>query len=178
MGKVNKTLARASLFIFVSRSLQPSSSFLFLWQKQSDSNNCFSAADGRVRTENYERPCFSPEFISNIRLVSAVVFIIGTGIYNKYLSHWSYRRIWTCTQILLCMFGFLDVIWVLRYNRYVGIPDTFFALGDKVLVELVDRLNRMPMYVLAATLCPEGLEATIFAVNMGLSNLGWGMRYV
>ena len=45
-------------------------------------------------------------------------------------------------------------------------------LGDEVVGPVVSRWNTMPLFVLAASLCPPGSEATYFATAMGLSNFG------
>jgi len=196
LGALDPTLAKASLYIFISRSIQPDHAFVFLWQKRSADNCCWNGKNdysafaeteldwgSALRSSNTScdqnetpnRPCFSPEFISTVRMIGSIAFIIGTVLYNRYLSNWSYRRIWIYSQALLAFFGLLDVVWILRWNQFLGVPDWAFALGDKVIVKLLDRLSRMPMYVLAASLCPPGLEASVFAVAMSLSNLGWDM---
>merc|ERR1712046_33460 len=47
--------------------------------------------------------------------------------------------------------------------------------GSDVVGPLIRRFNTMPMFVLVAKLCPPGVEATLFALNMGLSNFGYTM---
>ena len=140
-------------------------------------------------------------------------FILGTVLYNRYLSTWSYRGIWFTTQVLLVLVNLLDLVravtdlwvlaclverytsnkvtqnkpqgvwcfgggwgvgqvWVRRWNKGMGMSDKFFILGEEVIAPLVSRFNTMPMFILAAKLCPDGVEATLFAMNMGLSNMG------
>eukprot|EP01047_Picozoa_sp_COSAG01_P112489 COSAG01_NODE_41240_length_454_cov_0.583099_1_plen_97_part_00 len=62
--------------------------------------------------------------------------------------------------------------WVSRWNLAIGIPDTMMMFGDDCFGSIIGRLNMMPMMILAAKLCPPGVEATLFALNMGLSNFG------
>ena len=143
--------------------VQVSTSVMFLWEKNTD-ENC-SGAYG-------SRPCFSPEFIGTIQTVGYVFFVLGTAAYNKYLSTWTYKKIWISTQVLLCCVNLLDLAWVLRWNISLGISDKVFAFGDEMILPLIKRLNTMPLFILAAKLCPEGVEAALFAVNMGLSSKG------
>ena len=66
----------------------------------------------------------------------------------------------------------LDLIWVRRVNLELGIPDRYFFFGEELLGPVVSRLNTMPLFILAAKLCPPKMEGTLFALNMGLSNFG------
>lgn len=74
--------------------------------------------------------------------------------------------------MLLLAVNLLDLAWVLRLNVAVGIPDELFILGDEVLADIVERLNSMPFLIFAAKLCPTSVEASMFALFMGLSNFG------
>lgn len=58
-------------------------------------------------------------------------------------------------------------------NRSIGIPDECMCLlGDISLYSMVRRLKFMPILIIASRICPEGAEATLFALLMSLSNLG------
>jgi len=169
-GKVSLRLAKASCYIFLANAIQPTSALLFLWSKR-DERFCGdneSACPGKF----CPRPCFSEEFIAMVDVVGYVVFVVGTSMYNKYLSLWPYRRIWRVTQIALTFVSLLDLVFVCRWNLAIGIPDKAFIMGDEILSDLIARLNTMPLFVLAAATCPPGVEATLFALNMGLSNFG------
>lgn len=62
---------------------------------------------------------------------------------------------------------------VSRVNRSIGIPDECMCLlGDISLYSMVRRLKFMPILIIASRICPEGAEATLFALLMSLSNLG------
>jgi hypothetical protein len=45
-----------------------------------------------------------------------------------------------------------------------------FVLGDSALITVLARVAAMPILVLAARLCPEGVEATLFATLMSVLN--------
>jgi hypothetical protein len=66
----------------------------------------------------------------------------------------------------------LDLIIVSRANLKANIPDECMLLGDVTLYPMVRRFNLMPIFVIAARVCPKGAEATLFALLMSLSNLG------
>jgi hypothetical protein len=54
----------------------------------------------------------------------------------------------------------------------VGYPDDFMLIGDLTLYPMVRRFVMMPIFVLASKVCPDGAEATIYAMLMALSNFG------
>jgi hypothetical protein len=57
-------------------------------------------------------------------------------------------------------------------NRQLGISDEWFCLSDEILLTVLGRLSFMPVLVLAARICPEGVEATLFATLMSVCNGG------
>lgn len=61
---------------------------------------------------------------------------------------------------------------VLGINRELGISDQWFCLSDEILLTVLGRLSFMPVLVLAARICPEGVEATLFATLMSVCNGG------
>ena len=104
---ISPVLAKASLYIFLTNCIQPTtSSLMFLWYKESEENQ-------RVKDfGSVSRPNFSPDFIAYMGIIGYVFFVVGTLVYNKWLSHWSYRKIWATTQLLLVLVNMLDYVWV------------------------------------------------------------------
>ena len=47
-----------------------------------------------------------------------------------------------------------------------------FVIGDEAVTDVIGRLQLMPFMVLSARLCPPGIEGTVFAFLMSLSNFG------
>lgn len=76
-------------------------------------------------------------------------------LYNKYLSKMSFRRIFALSQAVVFLSNLMDLFWVSRANVALGISDEFFLLGADVVKPVVSQMNSMPMYVLAAKLCPK-----------------------
>lgn len=66
----------------------------------------------------------------------------------------------------------IDIIIVSRWNTQVGIPDAAMLIGDLTLYPMVRRLILLPLLILAAKVCPDGAEATIFSMLVSLNNLG------
>lgn len=56
-------------------------------------------------------------------------------------------------------------------NRQLGIDDRFFAMGDSLVLTVLGQLAFMPTLVLAAKICPPGLEATLFAGLMRCADM-------
>ena len=93
-------------------------------------------------------------------------------LYNRYFSLARYRSLFRATHIALTLVNLMDYAWVSRVNLLLGVPDEYLAMGFEILEPLIQRLNTMPMYALVAQLCPRGVEATTFALNMGLIEAG------
>jgi hypothetical protein len=159
-SQVDRDLAKFSLYLFLSGAVQPSAPVLFYWMK-ADDENCSRGL-----------PCFSPEFIANLSIVGYVTFVIGTWLYNRYLTKVSYKRIYAYTQVGMFLLNIIDLFWVNRWNIAIGLSDEAFVLGDEVISPMVSRWNTMPMLILSAVLCPPDIYATFFALNMGISNFG------
>lgn len=88
------------------------------------------------------------------------------------MSSWKYRTIFIASQFLMVGAGMLDWVLVKRLNLLVGISDKAFVLGDEALIPLLRKFAAIPFFVLAAKVCPERCEATLFALLMALSNFG------
>ncbi|GAB5369753.1 hypothetical protein AAMO2058_001432700 [Amorphochlora amoebiformis] len=160
LSRISLVLAKASSFIFLRGAIQPSTTVLFYWYRKTRSN-C---------ERGY--PCLDPGFLGWMDVAGYAFLFVGTIIYQKYFASWSYRSIFIFAQVLLVFVNLMDLIWVTRLNVKIGISDKVFLLGEEVLGPIVRRLSEMPMLILAAKLCPSGVEATLFALNMGLSNFG------
>jgi hypothetical protein len=124
-------------------------------------------------TDADDGPEFSSFFMGFLSTLGYMLMLCGVGIFNKYLCYYPYRITFMCTQGLLAVTGLLDVLIVSRVNRSLGIPDEVMCLlGDISLYSMVRRLKFMPLLIIASRICPEGAEATLFALLMSLSNLG------
>jgi hypothetical protein len=66
---------------------------------------------------------------------------------------------------------------VTHTNRALGIDDHWFSLGDSLILTVMGQIAYMPVLVLAARLCPAGVEATLFALLMSITNLAGLLSY-
>lgn len=65
-----------------------------------------------------------------------------------------------------------QLLLVYHVNRSLGIPDELFTFGDDVILAVLGQVAFMPTLVLAARLCPPGVEGTLFALLMSIFNGG------
>jgi len=66
---------------------------------------------------------------------------------------------------------------VTHANRALGIDDRWFSLGDSLVLTVMGQIAYMPVLVLAARLCPPGVEATFFALLMSVTNFAGLLSY-
>eukprot|EP00668_Euglena_longa_P011701 GGOE01014116.1.p1 GENE.GGOE01014116.1~~GGOE01014116.1.p1 ORF type:complete len:564 (-),score=142.75 GGOE01014116.1:255-1946(-) len=118
---------------------------------------------------------FSPEFMGAVGAVGYLFLMVGTVVYNCFFKHIPFRHIFFGAQLALALTSMFDLLIVSRVNLKIGISDKAFVLGDEILSDVIGRLKTMPMLVLSAKLCPVGLEGTLFALLMSISNLAGGL---
>jgi len=195
---ISKNLATTAIYIFLKGAVQPHSTLLVYWQRTQKLNCCQSSLDPSdpddvfpdycsdsqsgafldydLLPNQLHRPCLSDAFLSYKDIGAYVMLTAGVILYNKFLSGYSYRSIWTFSTLAFLAISFFDLIWVWRWNLSIGLNDKFFMIfGTEILATVIDRFDSMPFFILAAKLCPPGVEGTLFAMLMGLSNFGSDM---
>ncbi|XP_021291750.1 folate-biopterin transporter 1, chloroplastic isoform X1 [Herrania umbratica] len=139
--------------------------FIFLWQATPQSESAmFYFTTNKLG--------FTPEFLGRVKLVTSVASLVGVGLYNGFLKNVPLRKIFLATPIIGTALGMTQVFLVTGLNRQFGISDEWFAIGDSLILTVLGQASFMPVLVLAAKLCPEGMEATLFATLMSISNGG------
>jgi hypothetical protein len=101
-----------------------------------------------------------------------IVSIIGTVIYKKYLRKVKLRTIFCYALVFSFLLENTMLLLVLHVNRDWRIPDYVFAFVERIALTLAGQFVTMPMVVLGAKLCPVGVEATLYALLMSITNLG------
>ncbi|CAM0905473.1 unnamed protein product [Alopecurus aequalis] len=139
--------------------------FIFLWQATPHSE----AAMFFFITNKLG---FTPEFLGRVKLVTSIASLLGVGIYNYFLKAVHLRKIFLVTTIIGSALGMTQVLLVTGLNRQFGISDEWFSIGDSLIITVLGQAAFMPVLVLAAKLCPPGMEATLFATLMSVSNAG------
>ncbi|KAJ4722487.1 Folate-biopterin transporter 1, chloroplastic [Melia azedarach] len=139
--------------------------FVFLWQATPHSESAmFYFTTNKLG--------FTPEFLGRVKLVTSVASLLGVGLYNGFLKNVPMRKIFFATTVVGTALGMTQVFLVTGLNRKFGISDEWFAIGDSLILSVLGQASFMPVLVLAARLCPEGMEATLFATLMSISNGG------
>ena len=184
LRRVSPELAGGATYIFLSGTLQPYTNVMFYWYHDDGEahGNCAAhcpivngtgAPDpmcGYARAEGY--PCLSADFYGYMKAFSKFAGLLGVFAYNRYLSRLPYRKVFSQYQVVYVFANLLDFVWVSRVNVALGVPDTWFLAGADLIQQPVSMLLTMPMFAMAARLCPQNVEATLFALLMGLSNFG------
>ena len=146
------------------RSVWAPAVFLFLWQAA-------PSPDAALFFFTTSQLHFTPEFLGKARLAGALASLAGVGLYNYGgLKRVSMRTIFTWSALLGSSLGMTQLILVTGLNRQWGISDQVFALSDTVVLTALGQISFMPTLVLAARLCPPGVEATLFAALMSVFN--------
>ncbi|PKU78761.1 probable folate-biopterin transporter 6 [Dendrobium catenatum] len=117
-------------------------------------------------------PAFSQGFVGIIYAIGAIASIIGVLIYHKLLKNHPFRSLIFYSQLLYSASGMLDLIFILRWNLKLGIPDYIFVILEECVSRVISRIRWMPMIVLSTRLCPAGIEGTFFALLMCIDSLG------
>ncbi|KAL4451496.1 hypothetical protein ABPG75_007158 [Micractinium tetrahymenae] len=139
--------------------------FVFVWQAT-------PTADTALLFFETNQLGFTPEVLGRIRLVGALASLAGVGLYNFKLKHMPLRKILFWVAVLGAGLGLTQLMLVTGFNRRLGLGDELFALADTALLTVLGQVAFMPLLVLAARICPEGVEATLFATLMSILNSG------
>lgn len=153
--------------------------FIFLWR-------CTPSANSAYFFFTTNELHFEPEFLGRVRLVTSIASLIGVWIFQRYLKTVPFRIIFGWTIVLSTVLGMSMLLLVTHANRALGIEDHWFSLGDSLVLTVMGEIAYMPLLVLAARLCPPGVEASLFALLMSVSNLagilsnelGGGLMYL
>ncbi|GBG88639.1 hypothetical protein CBR_g48170, partial [Chara braunii] len=113
---------------------------------------------------------FQAEFLGRVRLVTSVASLAGVAVYNTWLKSLPLGKVFLWTTIIGTLLGLTQLLLVTGVNRTLGISDEWFAVGDSLILAVLGQISFMPILVLAARVCPEGIEATLFATLMSISN--------
>lgn len=138
--------------------------FIFLWQATPSSGSAFFF----FTTNDLG---FQPEFLGRVQLVTSLAAMLGIWIFQRFLKSIPVRVIIGWSIVISTLFGFTALILVTHANRTLGISDQWFSLGDTLILTVMGEIAFMPILVVAARICPAGVEATLFALLMSVFNL-------
>ncbi|MBW4664577.1 MAG: folate/biopterin family MFS transporter [Chroococcus sp. CMT-3BRIN-NPC107] len=152
------------------KSIWLPTAFVFIWQST-------PTADAAFFFFTTNELGFPPEFLGRVRLVTSIASIVGIWIFQRYLKSVPFRVIFGWSTLLSAVLGMTMLLLVTHANRSLGIGDRWFSLGDSLVLTVMGQIAYMPVLVLAARLCPPGVEATLFALLMSVSNLASMVSY-
>ncbi len=147
------------------RSIWMPTAFILLWQLT-------PGAESALFYFSTNELGFEAEFLGRVRLVTSVAALLGVWIYNRFLKAVPLRQILGAAVVLSATLGMTPLILVTHANRALGIGDRWFSLSDSAVLTVLGQISFMPVLVLAASLCPVGVEATLFALLMSIFNAG------
>ena len=146
------------------RSIWMPALFIFLWQATPSSGSAFFF----FTTNDLG---FQPEFLGRVQLVTNIAALLGIWLFQRFLKSVPVRTIIGWSIVISTLFGLTALILVTHANRALGISDQWFSLGDTLILTVMGEIAFMPLLVLAARICPAGVEATLFALLMSIFNL-------
>lgn len=144
--------------------------FLFLWQAT-------PTADAAFFFFTTNELGFQPEFLGRVRLVTSLASLVGIWMFQRFFKTVPFRRFFGWTTVISAVLGMTMLLLVTHTNRTIGIDDHWFSLGDSLVLTVMGQIAYMPVLVLAARLCPPGVEATLFALLMSITNLAGLLSY-
>ena len=137
--------------------------FIFLWQST-------PTADGAFFFFLSNEMNFGPEFMGRVSLASSIATLVGVALYNQYLKRVPIKDILFWSSIASVPLGLVPILLVTHVNQAIGIPDQALIYGDDVVLAALGEMAFLPTLVLAARLCPPGVEAVLFATLMSIFN--------
>nr|WP_242018495.1 folate/biopterin family MFS transporter [Pseudanabaena sp. FACHB-1998] len=149
---------------FTNKAIWLPTAFLFIWQATPSSDTAFF-----YFTTNELN--FNPEFLGTVRFFASWAGLLGVWLFQRFFKSVPTRKIFFWTTIISTVLGLTSLLLVTHLNRAIGIDDRWFSLGDSLILTVAGRIAFMPVLVLAARLCPEGIEATLFALLMSVLNI-------
>jgi len=139
--------------------------FIFIWQISPNTNTVFFFFGTNELG-------FKPEFYGRVSLAASLAGLVGIWLFQRAFKAVPFRTIFGWSAIISAALGMTALLIVTHANRALGIDDQWFILGDSVILTAMGKIAFMPILVLAARICPSGVEATLFALLMSVYNLG------
>ncbi|PPS39166.1 folate/biopterin family MFS transporter [Chroococcidiopsis sp. TS-821] len=162
LGELRKAITQKAIWL--------PTAFVFIWQAT-------PTADAAFFFFTTNELGFEPEFLGRVRLVTSIASLVGVWVFHRFLKSVPFRVIFGWSTVLSAVLGMSTLLLVTHTNRALGIDDHWFSIGDNLILTVMGQIAYMPVLVLAARLCPPGVEATLFALLMSISNLGGLLSY-
>ncbi|MGD1699759.1 folate/biopterin family MFS transporter [Dapis sp. BLCC M229] len=146
------------------KSILLPTAFILIWQATPNSESAFFFFSTNELG-------FQPEFLGRVQLVISIAALFGVWLFQRFFKSVPFRKIFGWSTVISAVLGMTTLLLVTHTNRALGIDDHWFSLGDSLVLTVMGKIALMPLLVLAARLCPLGVEATVFALLMSINNL-------
>ena len=108
---------------------------------------------------------------SMLSVVGDIAMLGASYIYGAYLGDTPLRKLFIGLQLLNVAASALDLALALHWNERIGVSAAAFAAVDSAVYFLAWQLKNLPVYTLAAKVCPPGVEASLTACIAGMNDL-------
>ncbi len=139
--------------------------FLFLWRATPSSGGAFSYF-------LIDELHFTPEFFGRLSLISNVTAILGIVVFRKFLLSLPLRKLLFWVVVLSVVLSLPALGLIYGWYKTLGVSPQLFAIADTAVSGTLTEIGFLPLLVLAARLCPKGVEATMFALLASIMNIG------
>lgn len=114
---------------------------------------------------------FDSRALGIISSISNASIAFGSFIYGKCFRNVTFRKFFTVIVVISFTLSLTPIILVRGWNRKIHISDFWFVLSDDVFLATFGEIGLMPCLVLVAKMCPNGIEATIYASFVSILNV-------
>ena len=139
--------------------------FVFLWRAT-------PSADSASFYFSVNDLGFKPEFLGKVNVVASLASLFGVIMYRLKLKEFPVKDLIFWTTLISVPLSLTQLLLVTHKNLEIGIPNEFFFLVDNTVLVVLGQIAFMPTLALAASLCPPGIEGTLFASLMSIYNAG------
>jgi len=142
--------------------------FIFVWQATPSCETAFFYF--MTNAPDHGGLGLGPEVLGRVKMGTSVAALAGTVAYRRWLRDVPIRDVLFWLTLVSAPLGLTQLAPVLGLTDRWGLSNQWFIFGDSVLMTVLGQLAFMPLLVLAASLCPPGIEGVLFATLMSLFN--------
>ncbi|KAK9830369.1 hypothetical protein WJX72_011339 [[Myrmecia] bisecta] len=111
---------------------------------------------------------FSHEFMGRMQMLEGLTQLVGVILFNRYFKAMALWKLFLGTLAAGVAVNLTMMLLITGANRALMLPDALFAIVDDAVMAGIARVAMLPLLVLAARICPPGIEATLFGLLMSL----------
>lgn len=157
---LNPIIAKFNAFSFITTilSLQHSSAAFYFF------------TDSKL--EYPEGPHFSDFFVVTVMsTLGSICSLVGIYLYQAYFRTWNYRKLLMWTNVAIAFTATCDILMYARVNVRFGISDRGLLICMSIITDTISQFQSMPKGIMAAHLCPKGMESVMTALLASSRNL-------